>query len=232
MRTESDKKRVLLLLGGRWHDFAGFAGAVKEIMDPAGYVVDVTYDPRTLLHLDEKGIDLVISYTCFSELQKGTTLTGADKLNEAEVKALSGWVERGGGLLAAHAATVIGESDPGLRDLIGGEFVAHPEPFAFTVYPFYEEHPATAGIKAFTVYDEFYVEKYDLGVRLHLAAMDRGIIYPMAWSKTHGKGKVFHLAPGHDRNVWENSSYRRLILQSAAWLTWRSDKPAHKKTNR
>jgi type 1 glutamine amidotransferase len=135
------------------------------------------------------------------------------------VEGLVRWVRAGGALLAAHAATVVGESDPALGKLIGGVFVSHPPQFAFTVYPMFGEHPITAGIEAFTVHDEFYVERYSPDVHLHLVACDRGVAYPMAWSKSEGRGRVAHLAPGHSQAVWDLKPYQQLLLQTLEWLT-------------
>jgi|SRR5690554_1836034 len=210
--------RVLAFLSGGWHDFNGFAGVMKSLLTPHNFTLDVSFDPDSLLRLDEMDYRVVINYTCFLRPEEKTRVTGAEKLEKKQVTALSGWVKNGGGLLAAHAATVTGRSPSELRRLIGGSFLSHPEPFAFTVYPLLEKHPITAGLKAFTVYDEFYMEEYDPSVRLHMIAVDRGTAYPMVWSKTENKGKVAHVALGHDENVWNHPAYRRLMLQSVIWL--------------
>jgi type 1 glutamine amidotransferase len=210
--------RVLTFLSGGWHDFSGFAGAIRSLLTPHGFAVDASFDPDSLLRLAEKDYRVVINYTCFLRPEEQTGVTGVRSLTGDHVTALSQWVRNGGGLLAVHAATATGESPAELRRLLGGAFLSHPEPFAFTVYPLPEKHPITAGLKAFAVYDEFYLEEYDPAVRLHMVAIDRGKAYPMVWSKTEGRGKVVHIAMGHDEKVWNHPEYRRLLLQSVAWL--------------
>ncbi|HMB24419.1 MAG TPA: ThuA domain-containing protein, partial [Anaerolineales bacterium] len=116
-----------------------------------------------------------------------------------------------------HAATVIGESDPALGDLIGGVFVSHPPQFAFTVYPMFGEHPITAGVEAFTVHDEFYIERQTSDVQVHMVAFDRGMAYPMAWSRVEGRGRIAHIAPGHSQAVWNLEPYQQLLLQALDW---------------
>jgi hypothetical protein len=37
------------------------------------------------------------------------------------------------------------------------------------------------GIEAFTVHDEFYVERQTADVQVHMVAFDRGVAYPMVW---------------------------------------------------
>src|SRR5690554_1355933 len=213
--------RVLIFLGGGWHDFNGFAGAMRSLLTPQNFTVDVSFDPDSLLRLAEMDYRVVINYTSFLRPEEETPVTGGRSLTENQVTALSKWVQNGGGLLAAHSATVIGESPAELRRLLGGSFLSHPDPFAFTVYPLPEKHPITDGLKAFTVYDEFYIEEYDPAVRLHMVAVDRDTAYPMVWSRTENKGKIVHVAPGHDEKVWNHPSYRRLMLQSVSWLARR-----------
>lgn len=211
-------KRILLLLGGQWHDFDGYAGAVRSLLEPRGAQVEAIYDLDRLLHLQENAYDLVISYTCLTHDEDGTGTAGPDRFTTPQIEGLAGWVRQGGAFLAAHAATVVGESDPALVELIGGAFVSHPPQFAFTVYPVFEEHPITAGIEAFTVHDEFYVETHTPDVRVHMVALDRGVAYPMVWSRRDGQGRVAHIAPGHSRAVWDLEPFQKLLVQTVEWL--------------
>jgi type 1 glutamine amidotransferase len=211
-------KKILILLGGMYHDFEGFTGAVKPLLERNGCQVEATYDMDSLMSLEDKGIDVVISYTCMTEHREGQDDTGPEMLNEAQLGGLRKFVQAGGGLLAAHAATVLGKSDPSMGDLMGGVFVSHPPQFAFTVYPLYNEHPITAGIDAFGVFDEFYIQQVKPDVQIHMMAVDRGTAYPMVWSRSEGQGKVAHVAMGHSALVWDLPQYQRLMLQAVDWL--------------
>lgn len=217
----SNGKHVLILLGGLWHDFDGFASAMQSLLAPHGFQVEATYDLDSLSGLEENRYDLVISYTCFSPHREGFNDNSPEKLTNAQIDGLTSWIRKGGALLAVHAATVIGESDAALGELIGGVFVSHPPAFTFTVYPVFGEHPITMGIEAFTVHDEFYMETHAPAVQVHMVAFDRGVAYPMAWSKIEGEGLVAHIAPGHSREVWDLKPYQQLLLQTIDWLTER-----------
>jgi len=216
----SDKK-VLILLGGLWHDFDGFAKAMTVLLEEAGCKVETTYDLDCLLGLDELGIDLLMSYTSLSPHREGYDDQTPELLTDAQVNGLCSWVRQGGGLMAAHSATVIGKSDPALGELMGGVFIEHPPQFAFTVYPVYGEHPITDGIEAFTVHDEFYIEKLVGPVEVHMVAIDRGTAYPMVWSKAEGQGRVSHVAMGHSELVWDLPPFRKLMLQALEWTAER-----------
>jgi type 1 glutamine amidotransferase len=210
-------KKILMILGGTWHDFDGFAAAMAPLLEKTGYEVNATYDLDTLTQIEGR-YDLVVLNTCIGEVRDddGPTAPG---FSTAQAKSLAGWVRGGGGLLAVHAATVAGQTSSTLRALLGGVFVEHPPQFTFTVYPLYEEHPITAGIEAFTVHDEFYVQKYDDTIAIHAIALDRGVAHPMVWSKSEGQGRVAYIAMGHGPEVWELEPYQRLTLQAVEWLT-------------
>jgi type 1 glutamine amidotransferase len=216
---ELNRKNVLILLGGLWHDFDGFASAMQALLAPHGFQVEATYDLDSLLHLEENRYDVVISYTCLSPHREGLNDNSPEELTNAQIGGLTNWICKGGAFLAVHSATVIGKSDAALGELIGGVFVSHPPAFSFTVYPVFEEHPMTLGIEAFTVHDEFYMETHTPAVQVHMVAFDRGVAYPMAWTKIEGQGRVAHIAPGHSREVWDLKPYQQLFLQTIDWLT-------------
>ena len=211
-------KRVLMVLGGTWHDFDGFAAAMRPVFKRARLKVKATYEPDALTQLDGSRYDLVLINTCIGERREddGPTAPG---FTDRQVESLTRWVHSGGGLLAVHAATVAGQSSPALRALLGGVFVTHPPQFNFTVYPLYAEHPITAGIDAFTVRDELYVQEYDRFVEIHAVALDRGVAHPMVWNRSEGKGRVAYIAMGHGPEVWGLEPYQRLMLQAIEWLT-------------
>jgi type 1 glutamine amidotransferase len=210
-------KHILIVLGGTYHDFDGFAAVMRPVLEAVGHVVESTYDLDALIHLDEGCYDAVLLHTCLGTPENDDL--EPEMHSDAQVKALVKWVRDGSALLASHAATVSAQSSPALKALIGGVFVSHPPQFAFTVYPFFQEHPITDGILAFTVHDEFYVEIHEPSVDIHMVALDRGVAHPMVWSKSEGKGRVAHIAMGHDAKVWSLEPYQRLMLQAIAWLT-------------
>jgi len=214
-------KRVLLILGGMYHDFEGFAAAMRLLIEGAGYAIDPTYDLDLLTQLDRSDYDLVMSYTSLSPHREGHEDTSPETLTDDQVRGLTSWVSTGGALLAVHGATVSGIPNPAMRALLGGVFVSHPPQFSFMVYPMYRPHPITEGIEAFAVTDEFYVQEYDQSDDLHMVAIDRGVAYPMVWTREQGQGRVAHIAMGHGPAVWRLPQYQQLILQAVAWLTSR-----------
>lgn len=209
-------KRVLILLGGMYHDFSGFSAWANLVFTAAGCQVEATYDLERLARLGTE-TDLLISYTSLSLHPAGQESDTPERLTDEQIAKLRGWVERGGGLLAVHSATVAGKSGPAFGELMGGVFVEHPPQFAFSVYPLSQAHPITAGIEAFTVHDEFYMQRMVGPVQVHMVALDRGMAHPMAWSRVEGQGRVAAVAMGHSALVWDLPQYKQLILQAAEW---------------
>jgi type 1 glutamine amidotransferase len=211
-------RRALLLLGGSYHDFDGYAKWFSELLSPLGWEVESTYDLDRLTKLEEENFELVASYTCFSSNPDLKNQRGSGMMQDEQVDALYNWVHAGGTFYAAHAATALGETNMLYTNLIGGRFLNHPPAFEFTVYPMYETHEITQGIGAFSVTDEFYIEEYDGDLDILMVGLLDDVIHPLVWCKQEGLGRVAHNALGHTPAVWNTPQYKKLTLQSIDWL--------------
>ncbi len=208
--------RLLLLLGGHYHDFSGFEAFIRELLEPYGFGVTATYDPADLLALDK--FDVVVLYTCHVEPPDNPEdgLQYTPGISNDETDSLAAWVRAGGGLVAAHSATTIRPDNENLQRLLGGRFLSHPPRFPFTVYPMQRRHPVLSGVGPFTVVDELYTQEYS-DVDVHAVAIDRGAAHPMVWTRADGQGRVVHVAPGHDAAVWACRAYRKLMRRAVDW---------------
>jgi type 1 glutamine amidotransferase len=209
-------KTILLILGGIYHDFDGFAESMERTLGVVGHRVKATYDREILTKLEDASFDLVMVDTCL----RGKTEQGepGPDYTDAQVESLDRWVAEGGSLLGIHAATVSGQTHAQLDALLGGTFIEHPPQFTFTVTPLFHEHPIIADVPAFTVHDEFYIQRTHSDLNIHMVAIDRGKAHPMVWTRTHGKGQVAYIGMGHDDQVWDLAPYQRLIRQTIDWL--------------
>jgi len=52
-----DGKRILIVLGGVWHDFVGFVAAMTPVFEAAGHTIESTYDRDVLTRLNEERYD-------------------------------------------------------------------------------------------------------------------------------------------------------------------------------
>ena len=93
------------------------------------------------------------------------------------------------------------------------------------------EHPATVMLgNQWRIVDEFYWHKdfsrENIKVLMSIDTektnlkplkMQRGKDYPMAWTNTKGKGRIFYTALGHREDVWTNPLFQKHLLGGIAW---------------
>ena len=208
---DMNHRKLFLLLGGSYHDFSAFDTVFRDAFHD--YEVESSYDPDSLERMND--VTCVVLYTCYVE-PGDEGLNYLEGITDAATDRLVEWVQAGGGLVVVHSASTIRDSNKELIRLVGGRFISHPPRFPFCVYPMGREHPVTRGVGPFVVTDELYTQEYG-DVEVHMIATDRGVAQPMVWTRLEGEGRVVHLAPGHDRAVWETPAYRRLLRQGVEW---------------
>jgi type 1 glutamine amidotransferase len=206
-----------MFLGGTHHDFEGFSRQMGGYFEDVGWSVERSWDPERLINL--AGMDVVVQYTALGNGQQNGLL--GPELTPAQTAGLVRFVAGGGGLLSAHCATVISEENTELARLHGGRFLSHPPRFDFCVHPLSRVHPVTEGVPPFVVRDELYYQEVASNVQIHAVALDRGVAHPMVWTREEGRGRVVHVAPGHDSEAWAVGAYRRLMRQALEWVAGR-----------
>lgn len=200
-----------------FHDFEEVGPRFEEVL---GDSVDLTLttDRDALSNLDE--YDVVLDYLTDSAL------------SDEQREGLLGFVRGGNGYVGVHCAadlTSTASDDPDdvldtreeplpeLRELLGGHFLDHPEQSEFDV-EIVDDHPITANVGDFTVFDEPYQVECDDDVDV-LARMDHPDLeaYPMAWTKRYGEGRVYYLSLGHTEEVFETDGFRSLLVNGVEW---------------
>src|SRR3972149_4298904 len=119
-------KYILIILGGLYHDFDGFARAMKLLFEADDWSVEATYDLDVLTRLDKKECQVVLSYTCLSKNSPEQETPTPERLTDEQVHGLAGWGQHGGGLLAGYCATGVGGSNFDLARRLGGYFFFPP----------------------------------------------------------------------------------------------------------
>lgn len=144
--------------------------------------------------------------------------------------ALVEFVEAGGGLVGIHCAT---DTYPGFtpyRELIGGTFDGHPWHQDVRVRV---EDPSHFGVShfgsAFEIKDEIYQFREFSRDRVRvLLSLDPESVdvslgkrkdrdYALAWTREHGKGRVFYTALGHRPEVWQDARFLVHVLDGVTW---------------
>lgn len=122
---------------------------------------------------------------------------------------------------------------PQFNEMLGAEFVEHPYGVIKAPIIVDDPHfPATRFLPAkFNLRDEMYEFKdfsrdaMDVVLRLDSTGLNRNrrgtsdhtADWPLAWAKTHGKGRVFYCALGHSRDTWDIPDIQRIYFEALRW---------------
>jgi type 1 glutamine amidotransferase len=154
------------------------------------------------------------------------------KFTTSQQEALFEFVRSGHGYISIHAAdNAAPDWLPEWKEMLGGVFSHRGLPDgktrkgSFTVKIADTSSPITRGIKDFPLNDELYYQLQMLPDVQPLATIEyQGTAWPAAWTRTFGKGRVFHTTMGHrdfgpdkDDPV-RDPNLSRLIVQGVEWV--------------
>lgn len=150
--------------------------------------------------------------------------SGSLPLSDEQKEAILAFVAEGHGFVGVHGATTICYDWLAYGAMLGAQFNGHPPPGTFTVTVEDGGHPSTRHLPAiFEVTDELYTfrAKPRDGAQILLSAPSGSLELegdlPLAWTKTHGAGRVYYNALGHFDAAWEEPSFRAQIAGGLRW---------------
>ncbi|MBD0382917.1 ThuA domain-containing protein [Paenibacillus sedimenti] len=209
-------EKHILLIGddhsGAWHPLKPVQQELEKILE-GEFRLTVTQNYDDLSTLDTNEFALCISYA--------DIWTRA--LTPEQIAGLLKFVAGGGGLLAIHNGISLAGSYE-LLQVIGAKFVTHPPFQLLDFYRTMKEHPLLQGVEDFTVEEEPYQFEFDPFTprTVFLEYEHAGKRWPSAWEQNYGLGKVVYLHPGHRAASFRSEAIKRLILNSARWVSGRS----------
>jgi len=140
----------------------------------------------------------------------------------------------GKGFVGIHTATATLTQFPQYADMIGAHFDNHP--WGITTAPIIVEDPKWAAMARFKtgmpLTDEFYqmsdpYKRGDVDVLMRLDTRSLDLTnkmvhrtdgdFPMAWTKTYGKGRVFYSPLGHPVAAWDDPRIQTMYLEAIKW---------------
>jgi len=146
-------------------------------------------------------------------------------------EALIQWIEGGKALVGFHSASDTYHGFRPFVETLGGEFDYHRQ--QAKVIPRVDDptHPATRDWpESLEVFDEIYLFKSWRPDRAHvLLSLGRHPNsgepgnFPLAWSRSAGRGRVFYTALGHRAEVIESTWFRRHLLGGTLWALGLAD---------
>ena len=241
------KRRVLALIGDRYHNPDYIRVGMDKVFAPLGLKVDYT------IQYDSLSRDLLKNYQLLLILRDGMIwpegYLGPDAyaayeqgfenksefpqakstswMTEEQGAAIQEFVKAGNGFYALHNSSHISLTSKNYREVMGGAYIGHPTLRPFKVYIANHKHPITAGIEDFIVNDEQHFVAYDKDKKYLLAESDNvdrlkyedhGTKSIAAWAYDYGKGRVVFTAVGHTIHALWVPQHVELQRRAIRWL--------------
>lgn len=201
------RKIEVLFLGhdSEHHNSAAYVPMLASALAPEGIHFSYTEDPDDLNEENLAKYDALMLYA------------NHDKITPSQEKALLDFVAGGKGFLPIHSASYCFRNSQKFVDLVGAQFMEH-DYGTFTAEITNGEHPVTTGLEPFETWDETYVHQMhnqDRTILMERVTEDHR--EPWTWVRTHGEGRVFYTAYGHDERTWSNPGFHKLIKNAIVW---------------
>ena len=154
--------------------------------------------------------------------------SGELPLSSEQRAAILAFVSGGGGFLGAHSATDTLYGWPEYGEMVGAYFREHPWTQQATVVVEDASHPAASGVSGqFSINEEFYTfrdnprPRVQVLLRLDAASVGSSGDYPLAWTRAHGRGRVYYNALGHFSSTWLDTRFQRQLRGAINWAAGR-----------
>jgi uncharacterized protein len=153
-------------------------------------------------------------------------------IDDDQLDGLLAAVEAGVGIAGCHGGMCDSfRQATDYQFMTGGQWVAHPggDDVAYTVRIVDHDHVVTRGIGDFLVRSEQYYMHVDPAN--HVLAVTRfpvadgphvpngDVDMPVAWTRMHGRGRVFYCSLGHRANVLEQEAALELCTRGLVWAS-------------
>jgi type 1 glutamine amidotransferase len=228
-------RRALLLVGGP-HPFDETTPVVEKIVGDAGFASETFDDIEAGLRELRKGAHALLVVHClrWSMTQSPKYAPVRDRwgfeLSDAGKAIITDHLQRGGGLLGLHAASISFDRWPGWRDLLGAAWIwnqsSHPPLGPLGVSTLDAVHPVTRGVAPFDCDDELYSNLDTARGVVPLAYARQssgGELQPVVLASEPLRGRAVYIALGHGRATFEVPSYAQLVRQAAQWCVSRNE---------
>lgn len=200
-------KKILVFSGGEIHDHKGCGDKIAESLaeDRGLQITRVEEDLSIFASPELEQFDAIAFYYTIG------TITAEQYMG------LSAFVSQGKGFVPVHSGADSFQHCDEYRAMVGGHFVNHPHYRTYQVSVLDREHEIMSGLDEFQVTDEQYITSYDPRVNVLATALWQGKAWPVAWTRSWGKGRVFYLALGHDPAACSGEYFKLLLNRGARW---------------
>ncbi|MEN1679841.1 MAG: ThuA domain-containing protein [Planctomycetota bacterium] len=214
--------RVLMMTGQNNHNWKATTPVLEEIIAKSGrFDLTVDYKPWDF------GPDAFDNYDVVLSNWGVWPKTELDPWPEETKAAFLKFIEGGGGLVVIHAGSSLHYPWDDFQALVGKTWMRgktwHGPKHEFLVTPS-PDHPITAGVKPFRIFDELWRDMVPMGEFETIATADtsgdkkkQGPQEPMLMTTGRGEGRGVNLVLGHDTRSMSNAGFQTLLLRSLEW---------------
>ena len=202
----ADPLKLLFLGDNGHHQPAVRFKQLQPVMKERG--IDLTYSDK----VEDLNADTLGKYAGLIVYANTT------RISPEQEQALLEYVAGGKGFIPLHCASYCFLNSPKYIELVGAQFKSH-QTGTFRTILAEAEHPIMRGFGGFESWDETYVHtKHNEKDRTVLEYRQEGDRKePWTWVRTHGKGRVFYTAWGHDDRTWGNPGFQNLVERGIRW---------------
>jgi uncharacterized protein len=201
---------------------------VKEMGEKSGgFQVTVTQDVGAFTKENLKNYSAVMFYT-----------TGELPFTDEEKSALVDFLKSGHGFVGVHSSTDTLYEWGTYNKIIGGYFNNHPWHQLVRVDVVDPNSKLVSSLgKSFQITDEIYqIADFQADTSHVLLTLDPTSVdltksgvhrryygWPICWTRTFGKGRVYYNSLGHEEAVWNDPRYQDMILKGIKWVMREED---------
>jgi type 1 glutamine amidotransferase len=136
------------------------------------------------------------------------------------------WIANGGSFIGVHSASDTWHESPDYIEMLGGEFVGHPDQIARKIFVEQRRNPSTASLESpHTLFEEYYVLQHFHPEQVTLLLALHDPRQPLSWTKNYGRGRVFYTALGHRIDVWTAEWFQQHLRGAMEWALLRDIGP-------
>ncbi|MFN8008586.1 MAG: ThuA domain-containing protein [Terriglobia bacterium] len=215
----AQRPRALALIGDRYHSFVHIRDGLTPAFARENVPVTFIENVEALSAEALKQVQLLVILRDGMNWPNGYDQPHVKWMTEAQQQAIWDFVNAGGGFLALHNAQGLYPPAGLYYKLLGGDFGGHPDPAFFAIRVENHQHPVTAGVEDYEIFDEQHMVKYFLDrEHLLLRSISKNNQEAAAgWWQEIGRGRMVYLAPGHTSEGLNHSMTQRLIRNAIRW---------------
>ena len=213
------EKEVFFLGGDRYHPPEVAFSGVGAVLEELGLGVEYTADWTALSAETLATKKLLVILRDGMNWPNGFDREHVKWMSADQQQAIWDFVQAGGAFLPLHNAQGYYPAGGLYYELFGGDYGGHPAAAIYSVEVVNGDHPITAGVGNYKIYDEQHMVKYYLGPEHELlrTVSANGEEAPGGWWRESGRGRMVYLSMGHTPESFAHVMTKRLLSNAIRW---------------